>query len=64
MWNNLFRVRLPQGSNAEVVVSGGVVIHVWSRQGVNPYFDMPLLESVNGWRKMWFLLRNDAAAPS
>jgi hypothetical protein len=42
---------------------GGVDIHVKYGHGVDPYFDIPMRESVNGWSKIWFFLRNDAAAP-
>jgi hypothetical protein len=40
----------------------GVVIHVKSEHGFNPYFNIPLPKLNNGWRKMWFFLRNNAAA--
>jgi hypothetical protein len=62
MWNHFFHVWLPQGSDAEVAVLGGVVIHVKSEHGFNPYFNIPLPKLNNGWRKMWFFLRNNAAA--
>jgi hypothetical protein len=57
--NYFFHVWLPQGSDIEVVVLGGTVIHVMSGHGVNPYFDLPMPESLNGWQKIWFFLRND-----
>jgi hypothetical protein len=63
LWNHFFRVRLLQGSNAEVAVLGGMVIHVKYGHGVDHYFDIPMSKSLNGWWKMGFFLRNDAAAP-
>jgi hypothetical protein len=32
-------------------LGGGMVIHVMSGHGVDPYFDIPMHESVNGGRK-------------
>jgi hypothetical protein len=49
--------------NAEAAVLGGVDIHVKSGHGVDPYFDLPMLESMHEWQKMWFFLRIAAAAP-
>jgi hypothetical protein len=49
--------------NTELIVSGGVVIHVKSRQGVDPYFNIPMPKLMKGWHKQWFYLRNDANAP-
>jgi hypothetical protein len=45
------------------VVVGGAHIHVKSGHGIDPYFNLPMPESVNGWQKMWFFLRNATAAP-
>jgi hypothetical protein len=36
-----------------------MVIHVKSRQDVDPYFDIPMPKSMKGWLKQWFYLRND-----
>jgi hypothetical protein len=33
----------------KVAVLGGVVIHTKSGHGVNPYFDLPMPESLNEW---------------
>jgi hypothetical protein len=52
-----------KGSDMKAVVLGGVHIHVKFRHGVDLYFDLPMLESMNGWQKIWFFLRNDVAAP-
>jgi hypothetical protein len=41
---------------------GGVVIHVKSGHGVDPYFDIPMPKFMNEWQKMWFFLRNIAVA--
>jgi hypothetical protein len=62
LWN-YFRMWFPQGSNTEVVVLVGVVLHVKPGHGVDPYIDLPMLESVNRWQKIWFFMRNDATAP-
>jgi hypothetical protein len=63
LWNYFFHVRRPQDPDTEQTISGGVVIHVKSRHGVNPYFDIPLPRSMKGWRNKWFYLRNDADGP-
>jgi hypothetical protein len=38
----------------EAAVLGGVVIHAKSEHGIDPYFDLPMLESPNGWQKIRF----------
>jgi hypothetical protein len=48
--------------DTEVVVFSGVDMRVKSGHSVNPCFDLPMLESVHGWRKMWFFQRNVVAA--
>jgi hypothetical protein len=63
LWNHFFRVQLLRGSGMEVVVLGGVDIHFKSEHGVDPYFDLTMLKSVNGWWKMWLFLWNDADVP-
>jgi hypothetical protein len=63
LWNHFFHVPCPHGPGAEMMVSGGAVIHVMSRHGVHPYFDIPMPRPMNGWWKEWFYLRNDDAAP-
>jgi hypothetical protein len=63
LWNYFFHVWLPQGSDVEVAILGGVVIHVKSGHGVDPYFDLPMSESMDGCQKIWFFLRNDATMP-
>jgi hypothetical protein len=40
----------------------GVVIHIKTGQGADPYFDIPMPNSKKGWRKLWIYLRNDADA--
>jgi hypothetical protein len=47
----------------EVEVLGSVDLYVRSRQGVDPYFHLPMSGTSNGWRKVWFFLRNNADAP-
>jgi hypothetical protein len=46
-----------------LIVSRGVVIHVKSGHGVEPYFDIPMPRSLKGWRRKWFYMKNDASAP-
>jgi hypothetical protein len=45
------------------MIFGGVVIHVKSGHGVDPYLEIPMPRSMNGWWKKWFYLKNDASAP-
>jgi hypothetical protein len=47
----------------ELTVPKGVVIHVKSGHGVDPYFDLSMPKSMKGWQKKWFYLRNDASTP-
>jgi hypothetical protein len=65
LWNYFFRVRHPQDIDVRLVVSGGVItgviIHVKSCHGVDPYIDIPMPRSIKGWRKKLFYLRNDAS---
>jgi hypothetical protein len=39
-----------------------VVIHVKSRHGVDPYFDISIPRLMKWWQKKWFYLRNNAFA--
>jgi hypothetical protein len=45
------------------VVLGNVHILVHSGPEIDPYFSIPLPDPLVGWRKAWFLLRNDADPP-
>jgi hypothetical protein len=63
MWNYFFRVWHLQDLDVELTVSSTEVVHVKSGHAVDPYFDIPMPRSMEGWRKMWFYLRNDASAP-
>jgi hypothetical protein len=49
LWNHFFCAQLLLGSGAEVVVLGGIDIYVQSGHGVDPYFHLPMSESMNGW---------------
>jgi hypothetical protein len=62
LWN-YFCIWLLPGSSAEAAVLGGVDIYVKSRHGVDPYFDLPMSESTDGWQNVWFFLRNDTDVP-
>jgi hypothetical protein len=54
-------VRRQQDLDVELIVFGGAVIHVKSRHGVDPYFDIPMSRLMKGWWKKWFYSRNDAS---
>jgi hypothetical protein len=45
----------------KLTVSRGVVIHVKSGHGVEPYLKIPMPQSMKGCWKKWFYLRNDAS---
>jgi hypothetical protein len=62
LWNYLFHARLQQGSGVEATVLGSVDIFIRNRHGVDPYFHLPMPGSSDGWRKVWFFLRNDTDA--
>jgi hypothetical protein len=49
LWNYFFRIWLPQGSDMKAAVLGGVAIHVKSGHGIDPYFNLPMFESMVGW---------------
>jgi hypothetical protein len=63
LWNHFFHVWLAQGTDAEAAVLGAMDIHIKSGYDVDPYFDLPISESVHGRQKMWFFLRNDGTVP-
>jgi hypothetical protein len=63
MWNYFFHARLQQGLDAEVVALGSVDIFVRSGRGVDPYFLLSTSSPPDGWRKVWFFLRNDTDMP-
>jgi hypothetical protein len=46
------------------MISEGMVIHVKSRHGVDPYLIISMPRSMKGWQKKWFYLRNDASTRS
>jgi hypothetical protein len=62
LWKYFFRVRRPQVPDAELTISGGMVIHVKARHRLDPYLKIPMPRSMKGWWKKWFYLRNDASA--
>jgi hypothetical protein len=57
-----FRARLLHGSGAEAAVLCGVDIYVKSGSGVDPYIQLPMSKSSDGWQKVWFLIWNNADA--
>jgi hypothetical protein len=62
-WKYFFHVRCPQDPKAELMISGGLVIHVKAGHGVYPYLEILMPRSMKGWWKKWFYLRNDSSAP-
>ena len=44
------------------VLMGCVSIRLWGSRA-SEYMSIPLSKSNKGWHKIWFYLRNDAAAP-
>jgi hypothetical protein len=63
LWKYFFHVRCPQDPEAELTAPGGMVTHVKSGHGVDPYLEIPMPRSMKGWRKKWFYLKNDDSAP-
>jgi hypothetical protein len=63
LWKYFFHVWRLQDPEAELTISGGAVIHVKAGHGVDPYLKIPMPRSMNGWRKKWFYLKNDAPSP-
>jgi hypothetical protein len=57
LWNYFFHVWCPQDPDVDLIVFGGTIIHVKSRHGFDPYFDIPMPRSMKGWQKKWFYLR-------
>jgi hypothetical protein len=51
------------GSGVKATVLGGVDIFIRYDRGVDPYFHLPIFGSPDGWRKVWFFMRNDADTP-
>jgi hypothetical protein len=63
LWNYFFHASLQQGLGTEIVALGNVGIFVRSGRGVDPYFQLPTFDALNGWPKAWFFLRNDTDTP-
>jgi hypothetical protein len=61
-WNYFFRARLRQSSDVKAMVLDSVVIYVRFRPEVDPYFLILMTDPLVGWRRAWFLLRDDADA--
>jgi hypothetical protein len=51
LWKYFFHVRCPQDPEAELTAPGGMVTHVKSGHGVDPYLEIPMPRSMKGWRK-------------
>jgi hypothetical protein len=62
LWKYFFRVRRPQDPEVELTISGGIVIHVKSGHGVDPYLEIPMPRSMKGWQKKWFYMQNNDSA--
>jgi hypothetical protein len=63
LWKYFYRVRRPQDPEVELTNSRGTVIHVKSGHRVDPYHEIPIPQSMKGWRKKWFFLKNIESAP-
>jgi hypothetical protein len=55
-----FHARLQQSSGAKAATLGNVDLFVISGHGANPYFHLPMSNPLDGQRKVWFFLRNNA----
>jgi hypothetical protein len=49
LWNYSFHVWHPTDPDIELTVSWGMVIHVKSGHGVDPYIDILMPRSMKGW---------------
>jgi hypothetical protein len=49
LWNHFFHTRLLPGSGMEAAILGGVDIYFKAGPVVNPYFHLPMSESMNRW---------------
>jgi hypothetical protein len=47
----------------EIAALGNVDIFVRFRLGVDPYFHLPMSDTLVGWWKVWFFLRNNPSMP-
>jgi hypothetical protein len=54
LWNYSFQVWHPTDPDIELTVSRGMVIHVKSGHGGDPYIDILMPRSMKGWRKKCF----------
>jgi hypothetical protein len=52
VWNHFFCARFLPGSGAKATVLGGVGTYVKSVHGVDPYFHLPMPDSMDGWQKV------------
>jgi hypothetical protein len=59
LWKYFFYVRRPLDPEVELTISGGVVIRVKLGHEVDPYLEIPMPQSIKGWQKRWFLMKND-----
>jgi hypothetical protein len=63
LWSHLFRARLRPNLGMRVASLGSVDILVCTGPGSDSYFSIPQPNSPVGWRKAWFLLKNEADTP-
>jgi hypothetical protein len=59
LWKYFFYVRRLHDPEVELMISGGVVIHVKVGHGIDTYLEIPMPRSLKGWWKKWFYLKND-----
>jgi hypothetical protein len=63
LWSHFFRVRLRHDSGTGATSLGSVDISVCPGPGTEPYFLVPQPSPPVGWRKVWFLLKDEAEVP-
>jgi hypothetical protein len=63
LWSHFFWIQLWQDLGAGAVSVGSVDVSIRSGLGVDSYFSFPQPNTLVGWPKAWFLLKNEADAP-
>jgi hypothetical protein len=63
LWSHFFQAWLWRDSGAGAASMGNVYISLRSGLGANSYISFPQPDPPVGWRKAWFLLKNEADVP-
>jgi hypothetical protein len=63
LWIQFFWAWLRHNSGMGVASLGSVDISVYSGPRADSYFSIPQPDPPIGWRKVWFLLKDEASAP-